>query len=119
MRGSGGASPAATFGSLRCCTANFPLLLPDFLSALACSPRRRTRGPMTNYVPSLGLEVLGQGAGLRKWAILPRSRDPPGPAAKGQACKTLDYYSPLARQLSPSAASALFLAASAASSEWQ
>lgn len=74
---------------------------------------------MTNYVPSLGLEVLGQGAGLRKWAILPRSRDPPGPAAKGQACKTLDYYSPLARQLSPSAASALFLAASAASSECQ
>lgn len=32
----------------------------------------------------------------------------------GQASKTLDYYSPLARQLSPSTAPALFLAASAA-----
>lgn len=68
---------------------------------------------MTKYVPSSGLEVFGQGVGLRKWAHFSQVQRSVWPSSR-QASKTLDYYSPRARQLSPSAVSALFLAAGAA-----
>lgn len=57
---------------------------------------------MTKYVPSSGLEVSGQGVGLRKWAHFSQVQRSAWPGSR-QASKTLDYYSPLARQLSPSA----------------
>lgn len=86
--------------------AHFPFLRPVPPSGGFKSPRLNTSLPV---IWKFLAKVLGSGSGH----IFPRSRDLLGPAA-ARPVKPLDYYSPLARQLSPSAASALFLAAGAA-----
>lgn len=54
---------------------------------------------MTKYVPSLCLEVLGQGAWAQEvGTFFPGLETCLALWLTGQTSKTLDYYSPLARQ---------------------